>query len=79
MPPPVWSSAWSSAVLSSARAVCLAADAGTLPSAGAPPAETLTAPGGEEEVKVRQEEPCIRKQSANFPSSLLYKCFKMLK
>lgn len=46
MPPPVWSSAWFSAGLFSGHAACLAADADTLPSAGAAPAETLTTPGG---------------------------------
>lgn len=47
MSPLVWLPAWFSAVLFSVRAVCLAADADTLPSAGAAPAETLTAPGWE--------------------------------
>lgn len=45
MPPLVWLSAWLSAVLSSVPAACLAADADTLPSAGAAPAVTLTTPG----------------------------------
>lgn len=41
----MWPAACSSADPSSARAVCLAAAGGTLPSAGAAPAETPTAPG----------------------------------
>lgn len=46
VPPLTWLSAWFSAVLSSARAACLAAGGDTLPSAGAAPAVTLTTPGG---------------------------------
>lgn len=46
--PPLWWSALFSAVLSSVHAACLAADADMLPSAGAAPAVTLTAPRGGE-------------------------------
>lgn len=45
VPPLVWLSACFSAVLFSVREVCLAAGVDTSPSAGAPPAEMLTAPG----------------------------------
>lgn len=45
VPPPVCSAACSSAAPSSEPAACLAAAADTLPSAGAAPAPTRTAPG----------------------------------
>lgn len=46
VPPLLWTPAWLSAALSSARAACLSADGDMLPSAGAAPAVTLTTPAG---------------------------------
>lgn len=60
MSPLVQLPAWFSDVLFSVHAVCLAADADTLPSAGAAPAEMLTAPTGEVvEVKTGRGTTCL--------------------